>query len=1175
MTDTDNSKIVDDQHPYLGLDSFREKYSKYFFGRSNEIDKLYSLVRNNVVTIFFGSSGLGKTSLLKAGLFPKLRENYYLPIYIRINFDDKLISPIEQTKTRIFNRIKKIDETVKPFNSLTLWEYFHQLKILDDLAIPLLVFDQFEEIFTLGKKNKKQINDFITEITDLIENQVPVSVQEKFEKQVIPFSFQDQKYRVIFSLREDYLPYLEKLNDLIPSIKKSRFRVLQLNRDQAFEATTLPGKNLIESSEAQTILDLIVAETSRSKDITSQDQEFEPFLLSLICEKINEKRLKKHEQKITENVIKEVPIKGIIKNLYEDNTTELEKIAIEEYLLTIEGDRKLYPLSDIYSRYSEITNDNIQKLIKKRIIRQETRNNIVYIELIHDVLVPVVKESRDQRRKQAEDKKIEAELERRKQELEKEAKEEAEKRKQQLKIKHSHQIIILLSLLFSVIIFAALFILHQLNEEETQNAINKALFSEYEREKDPTLSLRLAEIAYKIDRNNFTIDQLLTAYQYGPYYDIIMQHEKGVKITEVSKDGQYILTTNFDNIARLWDLNNFKLKELKGHKEPVTISKFSPNGKYIVTASEDYTARVWNLNGDTLRVLKDHKDIINHAEFSPDGKYVITASNDKKARLWEWEKNESAEVISHTDIVNIAKFSPDGKYIVTGSRDKTAKVYNLDSRRLIWTIRGLNESVEEIEFSHTGDSFATITESGIVRLWNISGRELPLSKELDRKINLVQFAPNLNAIITVSDATFKLWYLFGGEQRPLEFKGHLDRINSIEFSANGQFIITACRDKTAILWDLKAKQKMKKKLLGHQEAVLSAHFIGNDLDVVTTSFDRTSRIWKLDRGESQIFESGGGRCGGEQFGLIVNAPEERYVFSTNPCDYTVHLLSQSGKDTLFLKGHKNVVSSVVYSYTGKSILTTSTDSTVRLWDRNGDSLGIINVGEVKSAEFSEDEKYIITIGKDRTAKIWDRKGKLKYKPIGLNNFINSAKFSPDGKYVIMTVADSTVRLWEPIKNNLRIFNKADFRVNSAKFSTDGNQIIIAFEDSTARLYDLEGNEIRKFKGDERTVKSVHFSPKDNLILIHSEQYSRDEVRLWDSEEGNVIHKFTKEDMGFSIIKDVGFSKSGDYVIILYTNRTFWKWPINPDLILDLIDNEEKNNLIWKLDSLTQKKYGIQ
>ncbi len=653
MADTGSSKIVDDQHPYLGLDSFREKYRKYFFGRSKEIDKLYSLVRNNIVTIFFGSSGLGKTSLLKAGLFPKLRENYYLPIYIRINFGDKDISPIEQTKIRILNKIIKIDETVIPFNVLSFWEYFHQLKILDGLATPLLVFDQFEEIFTVGKKNKQQINDFIIEITDLIENQVPVSVQEKFENKVIPFSFQKQNYRVIFSLREDYLPQLEKLNDLIPSIKKSRFRVSQMNRDQALEAITRPGKEIIEPSEAKTILDLIVAETYGGKSITNQDQEFEPFLLSLICEKINEKRLKKieekklkkeSEQKITKKLIKEITIKGIIKNLYEENTTELEKIIIEDYLLTMEGFRNIYALSDIYGKYPQITSDSIEKLIKQRIVRQETRNNIVYLELIHDVLVPVVKESRDQRIEQAEQKRIEAELEKRKQVLEL----EAAKRKQFLKLKYQSLIISLGTVLLILAGLVTYLIYKQLNEQKTRNAINMSVFSKSERERDPTLSLRLVEAAHEIDSDNIIVnDELLTAYQHGPFYDKRIKHEKPVHTTEISPDGQYILTTNNDEIARLWDLKTGSLKELKGHMEEVWAAKFSQDGKYIVTASYDNTARVWNFEGKTLSVLNDHNNVINYAEFSPNGKYVITASNDRTSRLWDWENNISNEFVGH------------------------------------------------------------------------------------------------------------------------------------------------------------------------------------------------------------------------------------------------------------------------------------------------------------------------------------------------------------------------------------------------------------------------------------------------------------------------------------------------------------------------------------------------
>jgi hypothetical protein len=89
-----DSYIIDDQHPYPGLFYFREQDKDYFFGRDREIQELTQLIEDNVLTVVFGKSGMGKTSLLQAGLIPWIRKNYFLPIYIRVNFDEQASPPI-------------------------------------------------------------------------------------------------------------------------------------------------------------------------------------------------------------------------------------------------------------------------------------------------------------------------------------------------------------------------------------------------------------------------------------------------------------------------------------------------------------------------------------------------------------------------------------------------------------------------------------------------------------------------------------------------------------------------------------------------------------------------------------------------------------------------------------------------------------------------------------------------------------------------------------------------------------------------------------------------------------------------------------------------------------------------------------------------------------------------
>jgi hypothetical protein len=80
----DPSATVDESNPWLGLASFTEETRAYFFGREEEVAELARRVQRKLLTLLFGQSGLGKTSILRAGLVPRLRGQGYCPIYVRI-----------------------------------------------------------------------------------------------------------------------------------------------------------------------------------------------------------------------------------------------------------------------------------------------------------------------------------------------------------------------------------------------------------------------------------------------------------------------------------------------------------------------------------------------------------------------------------------------------------------------------------------------------------------------------------------------------------------------------------------------------------------------------------------------------------------------------------------------------------------------------------------------------------------------------------------------------------------------------------------------------------------------------------------------------------------------------------------------------------------------------------
>lgn len=403
-----NLSEVDLQRPFPGLRSFEEKNESQFGGRDVEIDELFLLTKRNSPTIVFGKSGIGKTSLLKAGLIPRLKASYFYPVYFRIDYAS-VKAPLRQVKDFVSEKFKIANPTDSGIGDRTLWQYFHDVALYNgkERLTPVLILDQFEETFTIGKDKSHDVIELFTELSDLAENRVPFLVHKQYQEkdELIPSEYEKLNYRVVISLREDYLAQLESLKKNMPSLNKSRYRIVQMTFIQAMEAVTKSAKGLIDNEAAAGIIKKMPGITDHDFDAVAEDTDnvkrllVEPFLLSLICFQINEKRIERKLDKFTPELIADFKIEDVIKSFYNDtlkpfgdNVSE----GIEDSLLTEGGYRKLEVLEQLQTDY-KIDKTAIAALINSRIIRQEDRDGVEYVELIHDVLVPVIKQRRDER----------------------------------------------------------------------------------------------------------------------------------------------------------------------------------------------------------------------------------------------------------------------------------------------------------------------------------------------------------------------------------------------------------------------------------------------------------------------------------------------------------------------------------------------------------------------------------------------------------------------------------------------------------------------------------------------------------------------------------------------------------------------------------------------------------
>lgn len=390
---------LDTQNPFAGLQAFGEGDQAFFHGRDSERRELFRLVRRHALTVLFGRSGLGKTSLLQAGLCPLLRDASFVAVPVRLDF-----TPGDSLEGRIKDRIGEVlrEQSIEapPVDrSSTLWEYFHQARWWDArnrLLTPVLICDQFEEIFTLGRGDGR-IGPLLAELADLIENRIPAVVRERQADRELPFSYDRQNVRVVLSLREDFLPHLEGLRSLLPSIARNRFRLTAMRGAQALESILLPAGSLVSEEVALEILHIVTGEDQGRVPLESL--EVEPALLSLFCREINERRLEHGLPAITTELVRAARGR-ILSDFYDRSFAGLRpelRSFVEERLLTASGFRHSEPLEEALGRPG-ITDEALARLVDRRLLRLEPRLGRLHVELIHDVLTAVAQESRDRRR---------------------------------------------------------------------------------------------------------------------------------------------------------------------------------------------------------------------------------------------------------------------------------------------------------------------------------------------------------------------------------------------------------------------------------------------------------------------------------------------------------------------------------------------------------------------------------------------------------------------------------------------------------------------------------------------------------------------------------------------------------------------------------------------------------
>jgi WD40 repeat protein len=666
----------------------------------------------------------------------------------------------------------------------------------------------------------------------------------------------------------------------------------------------------------------------------------------------------------------------------------------------------------------------------------------------------------------------------------------------------------------AIVAVAALWEWRQASIEKSQ-AVSRQLASQSMQDSATDLGASLREAVNAAQTaHTDEAEMALNAALTSPHERFILNHISTVTSAMVSPDGKRIVTASADETARVWDAGNGRLLltlGVLGQGAVVLSARFSPDGQRIVTASADKTARVWDAgDGHLLATLTGHTDIVWTAVFSPDAKRIVTASFDHTARVWDAGSGHlMATLTGHTDAVFSAVFSPDSKRIVTASADKTARMWDAGDGHLLAALTGHADKVISAVFSPDGSRIVTASWDKTARVWDGGSGHLlaTLTGHTDYVISAV-FSPDGKRIATAShDDTARIWDAETGRQLAA-LTGHTGNVISAVFCADGKRIVTASWDRTARVWDAVAGRLLF-TFAGHGGEVTSAVFSPDGSRIVTASNDHTARVWDASGGDGRLVATFTGDTGPLD-SAAFSSDGKRIV--TAGADKTARVWdAEDGRLLATLAGHTGPLDSAAFSPDGQRIVTASQDGTARVWSAgDGHLLATLtgHAGPIYSAVFSPDGKRIVTASADKTARVWDGgDGRLLTTLAGHGDRVNSAVFSPDGKRIVTASWDKTARVWDAGDGHqlAALTGNAD-KVNSAIFSPSGERIVTASADWEAREWNAsDGRLLFELDGHTNQVNSAVFSPDGKRIVTASGDGT---ARVWDAGSGHLLATLT-------------------------------------------------------------------
>ena len=614
-------------------------------------------------------------------------------------------------------------------------------------------------------------------------------------------------------------------------------------------------------------------------------------------------------------------------------------------------------------------------------------------------------------------------------------------------------------------------------------------------------------------------------------YNRLLGSTDSLNSVAFSPDGQTIASGSDREIV-LWNLKGEVLTTISDYRDGLQSIVFSSDGQTITSSSSDGTVKLWNLKGELLSTLEGYTDELESIVLSPDGQTIASTSSDGTVKLWNLKGELLTTISNHRDELQSVVFSPDNKIIASAGFDNTIKIWNFKGE-LLKTLEG-----DKIAFSPDGKTIASAGLDNTIKIWNFKG-ELLKTLDLDNLVKSIVFSPNGETLASVSDDTVELWNLAG--EQLANISGNIEVLNRVVFSPDGQMIASFGYDGTVELFDLRGL--LLSILDGHTGWVNDVVFSPDGKTLASASFDRTIKLWNVKEKLLTIIDDHP-----DWITSVVFSPDGEIIAFAD-VNGTVQLRNRKGELLVTMSGDGSIVDPA-FSLDGEIIASGGRDNTVKLWNRKGELLTTLSghTDEVSSVAFSLDGEIIASGSSDNTVKLWNRKGELLATLKGHLDGVSSIVFSPDGEIIASASKDGNIKLWNVKGKLLATLSKHTDEVSSVAFSPDGEIIASGSSDNTVKLWNRKGELLATLKGHLDGVSSIVFSPDGEIIASASKDGN---IKLW-----NVKGKLLATLSGrFSDGIDIAFSPDGKTIastsILDYGLNTSQLWNRKGELLATL------------------------